>query len=128
MAVKFKKEFKEEIVFEDLLPELCFSSSGVFLPSSNQQKILFQTVNVRRVDLKIIKVFESNLGQFLHMETLRGKKDRRESFDYNINHTGVNVIKRELNILLYKQQHEVQTKYFVVQASKFCQNFQGKNN
>ncbi len=98
LAVKLKKEYKESIRIENLLPKIRFSANGVFLPSGNQQKILFQTVNVRRVDLKIIKVFDSNLGQFLHMGNLRGNKERRENFGYSVHNVGVDVIKKELDI------------------------------
>ena len=113
LAVKLKKEYIKKIHFENLLPEIRFSGNGVFLPSGNEQKLLFQTVNVRRVDLKIIKVFDSNLGQFLHMEALQGKKDRRRNFRYNIHHVGVDVVSKELTIGTEQNrwlQHELDLK------------------
>jgi uncharacterized protein YfaS (alpha-2-macroglobulin family) len=90
-ATVTEKVFEEKVQFEDMLPEIRFANDGVFLPSSNQKKIAFQTVNVSRVQLKIIKVFESNLGQFLQMERLDGAKDRRDYFNYNIKRVGVKV-------------------------------------
>ncbi|MCK5077039.1 MAG: hypothetical protein KAR38_11720, partial [Calditrichia bacterium] len=97
-ATKTEQDFKEKITFEDLLPKIRFANNGVFLPSSNKQKIAFQTVNVRRVDLKITKVFESNLGHFLHLENLSGNKDRNRNFNYNIKQVGIEVIQKELQI------------------------------
>lgn len=92
-------EFTESIDFEDLKPQIRFSSSGVFLPSQNQQKIRFQTLNVREVQLQIKRVFESNLGQFLQTERLQSSKQRSENFGYSyVDRVGVEVVKQSLEI------------------------------
>jgi uncharacterized protein YfaS (alpha-2-macroglobulin family) len=109
-ATKLKHDFSEEILFEDMLPGMKFAKDGVFLPSSNQKKITFMTANVRRVQLRVLKVFESNLGQFLQMEKLDGNAQRRDQFNYQIDRVGIEVANQPLQIGETKNkwlQHEI---------------------
>lgn len=109
-ATSISQEFRETIQFEDMLPAMKFVQSGVFLPSSNQKKIAFLTVNLRRVQLKVLKVFESNLGPFLQMDNLDGGAERRDNFNYQIDRVGVEVAEQELEIGDTKNkwlQHEI---------------------
>lgn len=109
-ATSITQEFRETVPFEDMLPAMKFVRSGVFLPSSNQKKIAFLTVNLRRVQLKVLKVFESNLGPFLQMENLDGGAERRDDFNYQIDRVGVVVAEQELEIGDIKNkwlQHEI---------------------
>ncbi len=103
--------YTETVVFDDIKPRMRFARDGVFLPSSGNRKIRFQTVNVSRVHLKIDKVFESNLGQFLQDQSLDGSRGRTRVFSsYRIRRVGVTVadttldIGREKNVWL---QHEL---------------------
>ncbi len=96
-ATKTTDAFSEKITFEDMLPEIKFSQSGVILPSSNLQKVAFMTVNVRKVQATVTQVFESNIGQFLQDASLRGAKDRSNSF-YNSNRVGVQLASQEFEI------------------------------
>ena len=94
-----KSEISQKVAFEDIKPQMRFLSDGVFLPSDNQQKILFQTVNLRRVRLQIKKVFESNIGQFLQTEKLSSTSQRSQRFnDWEIRRVGVAVAKQQLEI------------------------------
>ena len=98
----------ETVVFDDIKPRMRFARDGVFLPTSGNRKIRFQTVNVSRVHLKIEKVFESNLGQFLQDQRVDGARDRTRG-GY-MRRVGVTVadttldIGREKNVWL---QHEL---------------------
>ncbi|MBN2707819.1 MAG: alpha-2-macroglobulin family protein [Calditrichaceae bacterium] len=97
-ATALKTAFSEQVAFEDMLPEIRFSNDGVFLTTSNKKKVMFQTVNVKKVYLNVMKVFESNLGQFLQMEQIDGSKTRRDEFTYNIDRVGVSVFRDTLGI------------------------------
>ncbi|MEJ2055532.1 MAG: MG2 domain-containing protein, partial [Calditrichaceae bacterium] len=120
-ATTLTKEFSEEVQFDDMLPEMKFVNDGVFLPSSNQKKIAFLTVNIRKVNLYIQRVFESNLGQFLQMENLNGNADRKNDFGYQINRVGVKVAQQELQIGETKNkwlQHELDLKKLIPEGDK----------
>ncbi|MCB0284180.1 MAG: alpha-2-macroglobulin family protein [Calditrichaeota bacterium] len=97
-ATDLKDNFKEKITFEDLLPEIKFDRDGIILTSANQQKISFLTVNVRKVHLSVMKVFESNLGQFLQTSQLDGNANRNDNFSYDIHRVGVTVVDTALEI------------------------------
>lgn len=88
---RLNQTIAEKVDFEDRLPKIRFTKSGVFLPSLNRQKIVFESVNVKQVYVKVIRVFASNLGQFLQMEALEGQRDRNRTFNYHTNRVGVEV-------------------------------------
>jgi len=102
---KLSTEITRNVDFEDKKPQISFLSDGAFLPSTNQRKIGFKTMNVRKINVNIYKVFESNLGQFLQTEQLNSKKQRNTYFNsYNVNRVGIPVVKKDLSIGNIKNQ------------------------
>ncbi|MCX2680616.1 MG2 domain-containing protein [Galbibacter sp. EGI 63066] len=67
---KLKSIFSEKIAFEQLKPEVRLLSSGTFLPSSNNLKINFEAVNLKAVDVSVIKIYQNNILQFLQNNDL----------------------------------------------------------
>lgn len=87
------------VEFEDIKPRLTFLSDGLFMPSINEKKLGFKTVNVKKVKVEVKKVYESNLGQFLQTENINSRKGRYEIFyDYEFNRVGVKVAEKVLEI------------------------------
>lgn len=74
---KMKNGFKELIAFEQIKPQLRFLQSGTILPASNNLKVNFEAVNLKAVDVSVIKVFENNVLQFLQYNDLNGQSDLR---------------------------------------------------
>jgi len=68
----YKDEYNTEVVFEELKPEVELIGKGVILPSSDGLIFPFRAVSLRAVDVKIVKIFENNIGQFLQVNTLAG--------------------------------------------------------
>lgn len=62
---KLKKPFSEKITFENLKPQVRLISNGSILPNSQQLKFNFEAVNLKAVDVRIIKIYEDNIIQFL---------------------------------------------------------------
>lgn len=62
---KLKSPFSEIISFEELKPEVRLISNGTILPNSNDLKFNFEAVNLSAVDVRVIKIFEDNVLQFL---------------------------------------------------------------
>jgi uncharacterized protein YfaS (alpha-2-macroglobulin family) len=108
------EDFVRAVRIEDIKPQIRFSSNGVFLSTSNEQKIRFETVNVRRVRLNVKQVFDSNLGQFLQTEKLEGRKSRNEGFrEWELERVGVDVVNDSLELSDRKNawlQHELDIK------------------
>ena len=62
---KLKKPFSEVISFEELKPMVRLINNGTILPNSNDLKFNFEAVNLSAVDVRVIKIFEDNILQFL---------------------------------------------------------------
>lgn len=67
---KLKIPFSELITFEDIKPQVRLLSSGSILPNSKDLNFNFEAVNLSAVDIRVIKIFEDNVLQFLQNNTL----------------------------------------------------------
>ncbi|WP_033957163.1 alpha-2-macroglobulin family protein [Psychroserpens jangbogonensis] len=109
---KLKKPFSETISFEELKPMVRLISNGTILPNSNDLKFNFEAVNLSAVDVRVIKIFEDNILQFLQ--------------DNPMNSNNQNEIKR-VGRRIAKQTIELQTaaensgkwKAYSIDLSKF---------
>ncbi|MFP9114043.1 alpha-2-macroglobulin family protein [Flavobacterium sp. RHBU_3] len=62
---KTKTTFSEKVVFEQLAPQVRFAKNGSILPASSNLKLNFEAVNLSAVDVRVYRIFESNVMQFL---------------------------------------------------------------
>ncbi|MCF8713788.1 hypothetical protein JM658_03025 [Joostella atrarenae] len=69
---KLKNIFSENIAFEQLKPNVRLLSSGTILPNSNNLKINFEAVNLKAVDVTVIKIYQNNILQFLQQNDING--------------------------------------------------------
>lgn len=89
-GTKLKKKFAKLIKFDNKNPQLKFASDGVFLPQSNQYKLQFYTINLKRVHLEVKMVYENNIAEFISSEKLSSNEDRKQAFNGSyINRVGV---------------------------------------
>jgi uncharacterized protein YfaS (alpha-2-macroglobulin family) len=56
--------------FEDIQPAVKLAGTGVIIPNSDGLIFPFEAVNLRAVDLRIIKIFENNVGHFLQVNQI----------------------------------------------------------
>ncbi len=68
--LKTKQSF--EVLFETIKPSVKFIGKGNIIPASKGLVIPFSAVNIKAVNLKIIKIFENNINQFLQVNQLEG--------------------------------------------------------
>ena len=66
-----------DLVFEQLNPAVRFTGKGTILPSSDGLILPFEAVNLKTVDVQIIKVFENNILQFLQVNQFDGGAELR---------------------------------------------------
>jgi len=70
---KLPKGFSANVFFENRLPSVKIAGKGVILPNSGGKIILpFDAVNLKAVDVSIIKIYENNIPQFLQTSNLDG--------------------------------------------------------
>lgn len=75
---KLSKTFVSNLFFENRLPAVKIQGKGVILPNSGGKVVLpFEAVNLKAVDVSIIKIFENNISQFLQYNSLDGEDQLR---------------------------------------------------
>ena len=62
---KLKNPLTRTIIFEELKPQVRLISNGSILPNSEDLTFNFEAVNLSKVDVRVIKIFEDNVLQFL---------------------------------------------------------------
>ena len=71
LGFKLGKQERVEVVFEDILPGVRWVKNGNILPTSEKGLIVpFEAVNLSAVDIRVIKIFENNVTQFLQVNDL----------------------------------------------------------
>ena len=69
---KLLENYTTRVSFEQTKPNVRFVKSGTILPSSNNLKLNFEAVNLSSVDVKVYKIYNNNILQFLQDNELNG--------------------------------------------------------
>lgn len=70
--------FTQQVEFEEMKPEVRLLGKGVILPASPKGLLFpFEAVSLKAVDVKIIRIFENNIPQFLQVNNLEGERELR---------------------------------------------------
>ncbi|WP_111670135.1 alpha-2-macroglobulin family protein [Algoriphagus litoralis] len=87
-----KKSFSELIAFEQIKPGLRAVSTGVILPSAESTPYYFEAVNLNAVEVRIIKIFQNNILQYLQYSNLG------DNSTYNLNQVGRRIAKKTIQL------------------------------
>jgi len=66
-----------DVAFEQTLPAVRFVGKGSILPSTDGMIMPFEAVNLKSVDVKVIKIYEDNVLQFLQVNDFDGSQELR---------------------------------------------------
>ena len=66
-----------DIAFEQSVPAVRYTGKGNILPGSEGLVMPFEAVNLKAVDVKIVKIYESNVLQFLQSNDYDGNQELR---------------------------------------------------
>jgi len=111
-GVKLKKAFSEIIAFEQLKPQVRLVNSGVILPNSSDLKFNFEAVNLSKVDIRVIKIYENNVLQFLQDNDLgSGNK-------YAVRKVGRRIAKKTIDLIKTDLGNDGKFKTYSVDLSK----------
>ncbi len=73
---RLSEDYSENLNFRMLNPQLKKTGEGVILPTNDHGLVVpFQAVNIKAVDVRVIKIFENNILQFLQDNELSGTRD-----------------------------------------------------
>jgi alpha-2-macroglobulin len=74
-----KNEASFTILFESIKPGIRLKNNGVIIPSAAGTKFTFEAVNVKAVDVRIIKIFMNNIPYFLQTNELTGERELKRA-------------------------------------------------
>ncbi|NRD18781.1 hypothetical protein HNV08_01875 [Winogradskyella eckloniae] len=110
---KLKKPFSETITFEEIKPEVRLISNGSILPNSNNLKFNFEAVNLSKVDVRIIKIYENNVLQFLQDYHISSGDP------YAIKKVGRRIAKETITLIQEDNQNTGKWKAYSIDLSKY---------
>ncbi len=70
-----EKNVSKTVNFEEIKPAVRLTGKGVIVPSTNGLIFPFEAVNLKAVKVKIIKIFEDNVLQFLQINEIDGNRE-----------------------------------------------------
>ncbi len=79
LGYKLKETYTTDVTFEVPKPAVRLAGKGVILPSSKGMIFPFEAINLNAVDVKIIKIFENNIGHFLQINRLDGSQQLKRA-------------------------------------------------
>lgn len=79
MSYPLKEAFEADIVFEDIKPAIRLVGNGTILPDSKGLNFPFEAVNLRAVDVRIVKIFENNVPQFFQVNNYDGQYELKRA-------------------------------------------------
>ncbi len=85
--------YTQQISFEQLKPQVRLLSSGSILPGSAKTPLYFEAVNLSRVDVRVIKIYQNNMLQYLQTASLRNTES------YDLNRVGRRIAKKTIPLL-----------------------------
>ncbi|QEC53300.1 hypothetical protein EDD80_10335 [Anseongella ginsenosidimutans] len=74
---RLENAFSGSIFFENRMPSVSILGKGAILPQSGKLVLPFDAVNLKAVDVSIIKIYEDNIPQFLQQNNLESNYDLR---------------------------------------------------
>lgn len=100
---KLKSNFTQDIVFTQIPPSIAFSQQGVFLPTNADKKISFKSMNVKKVKIKISRIYPNNITAYLYDNNLIGNKSYKDDGYYdgiyaNFHRLGDEILQEEFDI------------------------------
>jgi len=107
-----KNSFSETITFDQQKPEIRAISNGVILPNSSNLKFNFEVINVKAVDVKIIKIFENNVLQFLQESYLNGNDE------YELKRVGRRVAKETITLIADEKNYTQNWRAYSIDIAK----------
>ncbi len=65
-----QQDFRQTLTFEEAKPELKLVGNGVIIPQSQSLPFIFEAIGLKAVDVRVIRIFEDNIQQFLQINRL----------------------------------------------------------
>jgi len=106
-------DFIESIVFHQSKPGLRKVSKGVILPQSSNNPFYFEAVGLKAVDVRIIKIYEDNILQYLQDSNI----DQTNS--YRLRQVGRVVSRKTIPLVQSKLDNDGRWKAYAINLNNF---------
>jgi uncharacterized protein YfaS (alpha-2-macroglobulin family) len=77
LGMPLKERYAMEVLFEEIKPAIALIGKGVILPNSNGLIFPFKAVSLKAIDIKVLKIYEKNIPQYLQVNNLEGERELR---------------------------------------------------
>ncbi len=77
MDYELIERFSQTITFTSIKPDVELIGEGVILPSSNGLIFPFKAVNLSAINVRIVKIYENNIGQFMQVNQYDGEYEMK---------------------------------------------------
>jgi len=74
---KMREGTTTEVTFEQMNPAVRFKGKGNILPGTNGLIVPFEAVNLKSVEVKVVRIYENNVLQFLQVNDFDGQSEIR---------------------------------------------------
>jgi uncharacterized protein YfaS (alpha-2-macroglobulin family) len=101
------------INFEELFPAIRLIGNGVIMPQSDGLTFPFEAVNLKAVEVKIIRIYEDNVAQFLQVNNLDG--------DYELRRAGRLIAKKTIKLVSTRPINYSEWNAFAIDLSSLIQ-------
>ncbi|WP_400075451.1 alpha-2-macroglobulin family protein [Winogradskyella sp. R77965] len=112
---KLKNAYSQTLAFEALKPQVRLISNGSILPNSQDLKFNFEAVNLSKVDVRIIKIFEDNVLQFLQ------ENNMNSNYEHSIKQVGRRIAKETITLIGDESLNTGEWKAYSIDLSKYLQ-------
>ncbi len=116
---KLKDSYEQQVVFTQEKPDIQIITNGVILPDSENLKFNFKAVNLKAVDVRVIKIFSNNVLQFLQSGQLT------TSSSYRIRPTGRIVAKKTIQLVKNDFENDGKWKNYAIDLSELIKTEPG---
>ena len=88
---RLDRRYTHEVTFTSLKPAVEILGKGVILPSGNGLVLPFRAVSLKAVNVKVVKIYEKNIPQFLQVNQFDGNNELRR--------VGRLILKKEIRLV-----------------------------
>ncbi|MEM7656780.1 MAG: MG2 domain-containing protein, partial [Bacteroidota bacterium] len=75
LGQKLAEPILESLTFEEAKPKVRMVGKGTILPRSESMPLVFESIGLNAVDVRVIKIYEKNIPQFLQINQLDGHSE-----------------------------------------------------
>jgi uncharacterized protein YfaS (alpha-2-macroglobulin family) len=72
---RIQEAFEQSLTFEASKPQVKLVGKGVIIPQSQSLPFIFEAVGLNAIDVRVIRIFEDNVPQFLQTNRLEDEKE-----------------------------------------------------